>query len=1119
MKKFLLFVFIIFQTLALKAQLDTDHWFAPIAVGNPGSLNDFSANLYLSTNETTPFQVDFYNNSTLFTSVQLVKGNPQKISIPEHMMVVSSSASILTPTTQGLYVKGARKFFANYRFSVTNHAEIITSKGLAGIGNEFFAAMAPITGTASHVNATIGILATEDDTEVTIDNYNPDVIFSNGNTDDILKVTLNKGQSYILDANSRRVPANLAGLLGTHITSTHPISVTNGNFNGIYTYNNLSNNDILMDQAVPVNRLGNEFAVIKGNGTIDTGMEAALIVATEDNTDIYVNGASTPVITLNKGENYMIQSTEYVAHGTNHYNVGIKTSHNVYVYQLLGGTSTGTVYATGGFNYIPPLNCFLPNKIDEIGYIDEIGSTLYNTKLNILSQKGASITVNGNSLNASYGPFPIAGNADWETYSVPNITGNITVISNKSVTAGIAAGNGAVGYGGYFAGFSSIPVITKTGDCFRGTQLQVDDSYDTYQWYFNGAPIAGETNYYINPEVLGSGSYTCKIAKEECGSETTKPYIYTKCPTISEVDYEIGSCEDIIISPKLTASTQILLPEKSRIIVNPMYGTVSINTAGVITYKAHPNLTDNQSDTFVYYVEGSGDPADFEYFRIRISLKTLSVQNATLQACDDGTGKALFNLQSASITSEAGAKIEYFQDSNLSVAIGNPTAYLSPATTIYAKVTSRYHCSATTTIDLKTIPSPNIDSSKYLSSLCDDDFDGKIEVDFNAVTKQIVNQSDQFNVDYYLSQSDAAAGNSAILPATWTYSNQTKVFVRVASKDGNCPPVFGEINFDHKARTPLQSTNITTTVCDLDLNGSENYDFKSVISSLSNNPNVSYTVFRSERDAQNNTNPLTNTMVKDGEIYYLRLADGIHCANIAQVKIQLKSSRKSSTLINQTVCPSLKALVNAGTGYDYYRWSTGEEGTNKEQIKVGPGLYWVELSLNGCVYKQEVEIIAAELPTIESIEVKGNTANVHAKGGTSPLLYSMNGVDWSASSVFTHLERGIHTVYVKSQDNCTPISKNFLIINLINAITPNNDGINDVLDYSDLKIKKDVRITIYDRYGNTQFAAATGTYTWDGKKDGRPIPTGTYWYLLRWTEPDTNLNVSYSDWILVKNRD
>jgi hypothetical protein len=51
-------------------------------------------------------------------------------------------------------------------------------------------------------------------------------------------------------------------------------------------------------------------------------------------------------------------------------------------------------------------------------------------------------------------------------------------------------------------------------------------------------------------------------------------------------------------------------------------------------------------------------------------------------------------------------------------------------------------------------------------------------------------------------------------------------------------------------------------------------------------------------------------------------------------------------------------------------------------------------------------------------------------------------------------------------DGCRPVTKEFLIINLINTITPNGDGINDVLNYSELKIKQNVSIEVADRYGN-----------------------------------------------------
>jgi hypothetical protein len=254
-------------------------------------------------------------------------------------------------------------------------------------------------------------------------------------------------------------------------------------------------------------------------------META-IVATQNNTQITINGIATG-ITLNEGQYYMVPSNNYIQHGTgDNYNMSISANNNIYVYQLLAGVSSttgGNEYATGGMNFIPPLSCFMPNKVDEIGFINQIGNQTFNTRLNIITQTGATVTLNGNPIATANGPYPVNGNPNWVTYTVPNITGTITVNSTKSVTAGIAAGSGAVGYGGYFAGFSSVPVISKTGDCYLGILLQVDNTYDNYQWYLNGNPIPGATSYSINPELYGAGNYTCMVSKNNCGSLLTDP--------------------------------------------------------------------------------------------------------------------------------------------------------------------------------------------------------------------------------------------------------------------------------------------------------------------------------------------------------------------------------------------------------------------------------------------------------------------------------------------------------------------------------------------------------------------------------------------------------------------
>lgn len=1118
MKKLLLTI-CTFLCLLFNAQLDTDHWFAPMA--SKAGINNLEGYLYLSTNETAPFSVQIFNNNTLYTTVQVSKGNPQQVLIPNYFMVADHQADLFTPNAMGMFVKGAKKFFANYRFSLQNHAEIITSKGLAGLGTTFYAGTIPVTGIASYVNSTIGITATEDNTSVVVSGYNPGVVFSDGSSSPNKTFILNRGQSYILDATSTDSGYNLDGLVGAKIESTKPVSVTNGNFNGIYTDFNYTNNDVLMDQAVPVDRLGKDFVLVKGNGTATSGMETALIIATENNTQLSFNGVASGV-TLNAGQYFRVPSLNYINQGAGNYNMGISSNKNIYVYQLLAGvsgTSGANEYATGGMNFIPPLSCFMPNKVDEIGFINRIGSQSFTTRLNIITQTGATVTFNGNSIATANGPYPVNGNPNWVTYTIPNVTGTVVVNSTKSVTAGIAAGSGAVGYGGYFAGFSSVPVISKTGDCYAGILLQVDNSYDSYQWYLNGTIIPGATSYSINPELYGAGTYTCLITKNNCESRLTTGYSYTLCPPITTTTYNIGSCNTKVISPAFTTSAQTIVPSNTNIILAPTSGTATVNpTTGQITYTPNPGLTADTTDSFIYYADGNGTPADFEYFKIIVNIDVLQTTNAALTSCADAAGNGTFNLTSVSLSPDPGTTVQYYTNSAMAgIPIAAPATYSGPAGTIYANVTSPYGCTKQAQITLTTTPSPNINTGNYNATLCDDNFDGIINVNFASVSPLIVTNPASFNVRYYLLQSDATAGNNSNLPANWTYTMATTVYIRVDTTTGTCPPAFGLINFKIGNRITLITNTVNSEACDNDISGSENVNLNNFKNLFTTNTGVTAIFYSTLANAQTGTSAISpNQIITSTGTFYVRFTSATECPSTGTLTVTLKTPKKSVTLNDKVVCANDRTVLDAGGGFTSYSWSNG---ATTQTITVGEGSYYVDLGFNGCVYRQTVNVSTVQAPTITKIEVSASVATVSVSGGTSPYQYSLNGIDYQSSNVFTGLSRGVHKIYVLGADGCSPMTQEFLVLNLINAITPNGDGINDVLNYSDLRIKQNVSIEVADRYGAIVYRSSDKNYIWNGKINGSPLPTGTYWYLLRWTEPDTKLPVSYSGWLLIKNRD
>ncbi len=278
--------------------------------------------------------------------------------------------------------------------------------------------------------------------------------------------------------------------------------------------------------------------------------------------------------------------------------------------------------------------------------------------------------------------------------------------------------------------------------------------------------------------------------------------------------------------------------------------------------------------------------------------------------------------------------------------------------------------------------------------------------------------------------------------------------------------------------------------------------------------------FPSLIDAQNGTNMIANPAgyVTGNGAAYVRVYNNNGCYSIAKITLKVIPPKPSPILVDKTICAENRTTLDAGPGYSSYHWSTG--ATSQIINNVGVGSYWVDLTSGECITRQIVNVYKAPEVIIVSVEIKNTTATVNVSGGKSPYKYSLDGIIWQDSNTFAGLKRGEHKFYVKDAYDCIPTSTTVTVPNILNAITPNDDNINDVVDYGDLMYKKNLKMEVFDRYGKLVHTLdKKSSYLWNGRFQGKKLPTGTYWYRISWNEADAAATlVEYTGWILIKNK-
>ncbi|WP_312079121.1 T9SS type B sorting domain-containing protein [Chryseobacterium sp.] len=538
----------------------------------------------------------------------------------------------------------------------------------------------------------------------------------------------------------------------------------------------------------------------------------------------------------------------------------------------------------------------------------------------------------------------------------------------------------------------------------------------------------------------------------------------------------------------------------------------------------------------------------FSASKVTIQMNFLPVvvvtNNAVLNTCDEDFNLSeTFTLTDAISQMYDPAQNTYalsnidvkFYHSQAEANAGNPANQIGntlvtdiSSVQVWARFTAKTTgCFSVAPLQLNTYFPPKSINSTII--ICDGNLDGNYEVNLMNYTNQYVDLPNPMNTfSFYLTLQDAQNAVNEIQNPTLFSVNPfpAQIWVRVMNIPG-CDDI-ATITFQFGDKVITQpGPYLLNDVCDQMNDGIENVNLTQFQNQIYSGSNATFVYYPSLTSLQANSNVIANPAsygynqnTGPSTIFVKVEVTGL-CPEYTTIAINLKEVPMFS-IPTQFFCPDgtfSYTLQVEKYNIISYTWTdpTGNVVSTTDTVTnmTLPGNYTVTVTAeNGCSYTAIMEAKYFDVPKIEQLVPNGNIFTVIASG-SQPILYSIDGTTWQNSNVFYNLPTGITKFYVKYTEGSCIITKEGLVLDIKNAITPNGDGFNDTWVIKDLHVfdGKMTNVKIYDRYQVKIFEQETNSkIIWDGTIAGRPIPTSSYWYII--VVPDGRV---FNGWVLVKN--
>lgn len=247
--------------------------------------------------------------------------------------------------------------------------------------------------------------------------------------------------------------------------------------------------------------------------------------------------------------------------------------------------------------------------------------------------------------------------------------------------------------------------------------------------------------------------------------------------------------------------------------------------------------------------------------------------------------------------------------------------------------------------------------------------------------------------------------------------------------------------------------------------------------------------------------------------YNVMVKDAANCTRSQQVTLTFTNNLAVGNSVSANICLGASFTPQLTGNAATYSWTPTTGVSNATVLNPvftpqATTTYTLTATLGTCTTQRTVTIGVSPGATAnagpDAILIAGDTYQMQGTGSAGTYLWTPS-TALSATNILnpnaTPAVTTTYTLRVTTGQGCFATDDVTLTVipycvKVMEAFTPNGDGINERWLITNGNCLQKAKAQVYNRYGSAVFESDDYKNTWDGTYKGKPLPDGTYYYVI-----------------------